>query len=594
MRTAPVADRPRTTGPGRVLASLSPWLLLAHACTGAIGEPPETLWAPNGAPPSGTRPGGVAPSQAPSGSGAPGQGAPASAEAQAYFPGTTRAPAATRLWRLSWEQYDRSVQRLLGTTATPSTELDPELISEGFKNRARVLAVDERTGTQLLNAAKALASEAGGRLATLLPCPNPDPANAACVRAFVERLGRDAFRRPLSSEERDGYLALHQTVAASFGARTGVESVIEAMLSSPFFLYRFEVGAPDRKQGDSVTLTPHEVAAALSYALWNEPPDGGLSARADDGSLLRPEVLAGEVDRLLQDARSSAGLFSFVSQWLAFSDTARLTKSVQLHPVWNEGVARAVLESSRRFVVEAVKGPASFKALMTASFGHVSPELATLLGIELPGTGFQRVEMDPNRRSGLLTHPAFLASLATETTPSTVARGLHLVEAVLCEHPPPAPDNVNTEIPEEVAREARTKRELLATHASGSECRGCHLSFDPLGLALENYDAVGRWRDTENGVPIDAAGSIVFLEAPSNRFGNAVEMARLLAGQAKVHQCVVRQAFGYVFGRKPEAGDDPALQAAFTTFRTSGLDLRALWRSFLLDPAFVQRRPAAS
>lgn len=500
-----------------------------------------------------------------------------------------------RLWRLTWEQYDRTIEALLpglfSAGEGPSRLLDEELLFDGYLNQADAGHLQGRLARQFATAAAEIAARAVNDLGRLLPCQPALALDRRCVESFVERFAGKAWRRPLVAEEQRRLLRVYDRTRAALGAVEGVRAVIETVLRSSAFLFRFETGAAPSATGE-VALTDHELAAALSYTLWNRPPDGELAALATAGALHDPSVLRQQAARLVRDARAADGLHAFVSQWLGFSHVERLRNDARAFPRFTPATAAAMAEESRRFVADVLANHGgSLRVLLGASHTFLSPALGWIYGVDVDGdeTAFRRIELDPRRRAGLLTQASFLAAHADHAQTSPTDRGVYLVERLLCYSPPPPPPNAPTSLPPPNA-ELRTTRDRLEEHRLDMGCSSCHEAFDPLGLALENYDAVGRYRSEENGRTIDASGEVRLLGAGQRGFGDAVSLVRMLAESPEVHRCVTQQLFHYVYGRTPAAGDGAVLGWALTRFRASDLDLRALLLALVTDPAFRLRR----
>jgi hypothetical protein len=508
----------------------------------------------------------------------------------------------SRIWRLTWEQYDSAVSDLLRVTVTPSAALErPLLINPvyGYLNEADSLAISVATMRQLGAAAEEAAAVAVGQLDTLLPCAAPDPADPACVAAFVDDLGSRAFRRPLTAEERERYLDLHADAAAAFDPPTAVGLIVEAILLSPHFLYRFELGSPS--EDGRTRLDAHELAAALALTLWNRPPDARLRELAASETILDPQVLEGEVRRLVAAPEGHAVLLTFVPQWLHYFDADALEKDPTAFPDFDAVTAAELDGGAARFVAEIVdRHGASLHALLTEPVAFAPDTSAWIFegeatpASEADAEGYRRWDLDPSKRAGILMQPAFLASHATSVDSSFVSRGLILAERLTCFTPPAPPDDLPQLPP--ANDELRTARERFEYRTKDDPaCSGCHVTFTPLGFALENFDAVGRHRTLDNGGVVDPSGTTPLLPSlDDGDFDGAVDLVAMLAESEEVPACVARQMFRYVYGRMEESdADEATIERAAESFGANGLDLRELLVALIVDENFTLRVPGS-
>ncbi|MCA9545026.1 MAG: DUF1588 domain-containing protein, partial [Myxococcales bacterium] len=361
---------------------------------------------------------------------------------------------------------------------------------------------------------------------------------------------------------------------------------LAAMLQSPQFLYRLTAPTPDEVEGAAVPLAGWVRASRLSYFLWGSTPDEALLAAAEAGALGTVEGVAAQVRRILPDPRTRATVQHFHRQWLGLDALARMEKD---HP-YPGGVEalRAVLARSVEALVDEafVQG---VDALLSGPSLHVDGDLAALLGLPAPAGDFGPVAAPADQRAGLLTHPAVLAKLAHPDQTSPIHRGIFVRERLLCQTLPPPPADLIIEPPDPDPR--ATTQQRFAQHTADPACAGCHTLMDPVGFGFENYDELGRFRQTENGLPVDASGELVAPPTPdlAGPFDGAVALAERLAQSPAVKQCVATWWFRYALARGELPVDACARARIEDAFIDSGGDFTALLVALATSGAFTHR-----
>jgi hypothetical protein len=514
--------------------------------------------------------------------GAGGAGGGAGAVAAPLVPG--RSP----LRRLSRVEYDNTVGDLLGDTTHPAQQFEPDTLADGFTNNADTQNVGTSLAGQYLTAAEALAVNATKDLGTLMGC---DPATGdACVRGFLTRFGQRAWRRPLTPAELDKLAGVYATARASFDVPTSVQTVLEAILMSPYFLYRVEHGTGASGAGavsGPVPLTSWELASRLSYFLLGSMPDDALFAAAAADALGTPDAVAAQARRLLVASNGAATdrLAQLFTEWLHLVNLPALQKDKTAFPSFTPTLGAAMLLETQSFVVRTVfAGPGDLGTLLTAPYTYVPPEVAPLYGAGTPAAD-GKLMLDPTQRAGLLTQPGLLATFAKADSTDPVHRGKFVFEDILCGTVPPPPANVNITPP--VITPNTTARERFAQHDASAACAACHTFMDPIGLAFENYDGLGRWRDTEGGQPIDASGMLKGTDV-DGPFVGAVALAQKLAASPRVAACAVRQVFRFAFGRFETPDDTPTLAHLAGAFGANQQKILDLLVETTQVPAFLQ------
>jgi hypothetical protein len=361
----------------------------------------------------------------------------------------------------------------------------------------------------------------------------------------------------------------------------GLEFAVAAILQSPSFLFRVELGEPDATDATRVKYSGYELASRLSYALWNTTPDEVLLAAAASGEL-SASGLQSQAARLLGDARAARALDNFHTERLGLSELAGLNKDPKLIGELTDGLRGAMRDDVLRTFAELTAKPGQdFLQVFDSRVAYMNPELAALYGSKVSSSALTRVELPSDApRLGLLGKPAFLALASHNVDTSPTLRGKYIRERVLCESIPAPPANV-VPVLGEPDPNAPTMRDRLRAHATDPSCSGCHKQMDPLGLSLEHFDAVGRYRATDNGHALDTTG-----ELDGKRFDGAVELSRLLRSDPRTAECLVRQAYRYMLGHVEASGEEPEIERLLASFVSSGHDLTALFRGLSTSDAF--------
>lgn len=494
----------------------------------------------------------------------------------------------TELRRLTSDQYDNTVRDLLGIEDSLTEEFAPDERVASFKSN--IVAPDELQVKAYRDAAELAAEIATTKLDQMVTCDPTAVGVETCTRTFVTDFGLRAYRRPLEPNEIDTLTGL-ALEAEDF--ESGIRLAISAMLQSPFFIYHVEFGVDEGGPAGMLPLTDYELASRLSYFLWNTMPDDALFAAANAGELSTTEGIRTQVERMLQDVRAEETIESFHLQWLGVDDLEHLEKDPSQYPDYTPALARAMKDdfsAFARYVFRERDG--SFDALMTESVTLTNdPELLAFFGVQAPEG---HVEGDPislnkNERRGLITHPAFLAAHSHRDQSSPILRGVTIRTDVLCYDFGPVPADIDNSPPE--VEPDSTTRERFAIHTADPTCAGCHAFIDPIGFGLEQFDAIGQFREFENGIAIDASGELTGTRDVNGPFEGGAELASLLGQSEQVGDCATRQWFRYALGRLEDREADACTTEQLSlAFDASGRDLRTLLTSIALSNAFRYRR----
>lgn len=355
------------------------------------------------------------------------------------------------------------------------------------------------------------------------------------LREFCVKFGERAFHRPLTPEQKKLYI--DQQLDEADDLQLGLKRVVLLVLKSPRFLYH-EVSAekPDN----------YDIAARISYTLWDSLPDETLVKEAAAGRLATADQVRAQVRRMMPDPRSKAKLRSFLLQWLRVDQAPDLSKDEKLFPEFDKVVATDLRTSLELSLDEIVWSEGSdFRRLLGEDAIYLNQRLAKLYGAEVAGdAGFQKVALNPGERAGVISHPYLLAGFAYTATSSPIHRGVFISRSLLGRTLRPPPEAVSPLAPDLHA--ILTTRERIQLQTKADACMGCHKMINPLGFTFENFDAIGRFRAEEKGRAVDASGAYLTRSGQQKQFKNARELAEFLAASDETHAAFVEQLFHYV------------------------------------------------
>ncbi|MEZ4429858.1 MAG: DUF1592 domain-containing protein, partial [Nannocystaceae bacterium] len=383
---------------------------------------------------------------------------------------------------------------------------------------------------------------------------------------------------------------------ASLEPQVALGVVVTALLQSPQFLYFVEEGAGDVAPDDGalVVLSDWELATRLSYLLWDTMPDDILFAAAAAGELQTPAQRVAQAERLLADPRARPAVGRFFREWLEVGALSPSAKDGALFPGFDETLSAAMIEEFDRFVAGVVFDPegGTLDELLATSVTEVDATMASFYGVPgdmspTPGT-WASVELDPQRRPGVLTRAALLAEHANAATSSAIHRGRLIRARILCDFIPPPPPGAMAMASFPEGSTQREQSEILMNEPA---CGGCHTYMNPIGLGFEHYDAIGAWREQENGAPVDASGEVIgSTSGIAATFDGAAELAALLVGQEAVHACFVEQWYMHALGLGETKAVKCDVETFAKTFTDSAGDLDAMIVAFVASEDFSARR----
>ena len=428
--------------------------------------------------------------------------------------------------------------------------------------------------------------ESHTRLITRMPKPGEEHAvGRELLAAFAKR----AYRRPVADAEVERLTRfVDLAVSRGGGFLEGMQLAVQAALCSPHFLYRWELDPPAMKAGESRDLTDLEVASRLSYFLWSSLPDAELAGLAEKGELLKDGNLEKQAVRLLKDWRARTFASCFASQWLQVRGIWTVAIDPKTFGKWDDSLKAAMMEETILFFQAIMQEDRPVTDLLDADFTFLNEKLARHYGIEgVTGEEFRRVALKPeSHRGGVLTLGSVLVSTSTPTRTSPVIRGKWMLEQILGTPPPPPPADVPP-LPEQAPLDQTASlRQRLEQHRSQAECAGCHAKMDPLGFALENFDATGAWRETDGKYPIDASGKL----ANGTAFTGAADLRAVLKGGNKFTRSLAMKMTTYALGRGLEYSDRCAVDALVAKIGTQGNRFSALVTGIVTSEPFLKRR----
>jgi hypothetical protein len=413
-----------------------------------------------------------------------------------------------------------------------------------------------------------------------------DPTTgAACQRQVIEAFAKRAWRRPVTEAEIDKLMAFI-ALAKSEGEdeNAGIKLALRAVLMSHNFVFRVELD-PTPTGGTVRALNAWELASRLSYFLWSSMPDDALFAKAESGELLDPEVLATEAQRMLQDPKASALTDNFAGQWLYTRALVEHEPDYAFFPEYEDGLRIAMEQETRLFFQEFLQNPHPIQDLLQADFGYVDGRLAQHYGINgVSGSSPTRTTLTDPLRGGLLGQGSILTITSYPTRTSPVKRGRWVLSQLLCDKPADPPPGVEGEI-NPTPPAGTTQKELLAKHREDPTCASCHDVMDPIGIALENFDGIGRFRTEDNGAPVDPNADM----PDGTKLDGPAALAKAVASDERFPGCVMQQMIIYALGRGTRDSDQPYFDEMMKTVG-SGFSLEQAILQIVKSEPFRMRR----
>ena len=484
---------------------------------------------------------------------------------------------------------------LLGAGKGLASHFAPEPSIHGFDNQADALSVSSGNFEEFVTTADVAAEMTDVSLTA--PCAS-DVAPEECASSFISSFASRAYGRTLSASEQSLFLAVFMQGAALGGYERGIRSMIVAVLISPYFLYRSEVG--QLRRGAPARLDRDEVANAVAFALTGMRPDGDLSARAArDPDFSTPEVLREEANRLVATPASRRHIARFLRGWLGIQDLRAVHKVPEYFPSFTPALRSDldievdlfldhVLDDEQGTLEALLTSPVTFASAPILSVIYAGDYASPLTPPPAPPPGeFAKIEFNPKLRKGVLSLGGWLAAHSPVHRSSPVDRGLAIRTRFFCQDVLPPPPDAVVNVPGQSGGSATT-RQKFEQHSTNPSCRTCHRMMDPIGFGTEMMNGIGAYRDTEVGLPIDSTGELTGTDVDGPFVGPA-ELADRLVESREVRNCFVVQAFRYVEGRDDEPADACEISALQEFFATPGRSIQALFTEMIVQPRFIKR-----
>ena len=499
------------------------------------------------------------------------------------------------LRRLTKAEYGNTLHDLFGVDPAIARGLPDEVFGEGYLNTLSPLQSEQYLGIahevvdRIVAPGDMPPTPVQRRLFGEPPAPGADARAAA--RQVARSLARAAYRRPPTEAELDvlgGVFDLGRDHHLAYPAALGL--MLKAVLVSPQFL--FITPATEVAAGPAIVpLDDYQLASRLSYLLWATLPDAELAGLADRGTLHEPAVLQAQVQRLLQDPRSRALFDGFGAQWLGVGELAGKTFDPVKFPQMTGELRAAMYDEVRLFFDSIVRTNRSVVGFVDSDYTFLNGPLAKIYGLEntVTGPAMRRVQLTDANRGGILGMPGILATTSFPHRTSAVKRGVWVLEQVLGERVPPAPPNVPALEKQDDAQVANlTLRQRTELHRTDSVCTNCHKILDPIGFGLENFDAIGRWRDSDDaGGAIDAAGEL----PGGKRFSSPRELKAIIAARhEELARNLTERLLAYALCRPLEGYDEIVVDRLMETIAKDGYRLQGLITAIVTSYPFTQRR----
>jgi mono/diheme cytochrome c family protein len=504
-------------------------------------------------------------------------------------------PGAFVIRRLNRVEYANTLRDLLGADPEWARSLPEEVLGAGYLNSLSPLLMEQYLSITNDVLSRVLAPEDAPPNALQQALFGEAPAGRSnqreAARNAARTIARKAYRRPPSESELDVLMNVFdlaiQNNRSYFGS---LRLVLKAVLVSPQFLFITPAGEPEPAK-EILPVDDHQLASRLSYLVWATMPDGELSSLADQGRLRNREILAAQVKRLLSDPRSRALFDGFGAQWLGLDKLAGKAFDAAKFPQMTREMRAAMYDEARLLFEVIVRENRSIVGFLDSDFTFLNDTLAPLYGLEseVHGSEMRRVSLSDPNRGGILGMPGVLATTSFPDRTSPVNRGVWVLEQVLGEHVPPAPPNVPSLDKQDKRKIANLSlRQRTELHRTNAVCANCHKILDPIGFGLENFDAIGRWREAdENGAPIDAKG-----ELPGRKnFSSPGELKRIIVARADdLSRNLARKLLAYALCRQLEGYDEIVLDDINEAIAKDGYRMQTLVTQIITSYPFTHRR----
>jgi hypothetical protein len=436
-------------------------------------------------------------------------------------------------------------------------------------------------------------SETSSRRRILTCKPSGATDEVACAKKILAPLVRQAYRRPATQNDIEGLLTFYQAGRNEGDFDAGIRTAIQAILANPEFVFRFERVPANAAAGSNYRIGDLELASRVAFFLWSSPPDDALIAAAEQGKLHEPAVLEAQVRRMLADARSASLATNFAGQWLHLQNLKTVSPDLFEFPDFDRTLSNSMRRETELLFEHILRQDRSVLEMLTANYTFVDERLAKHYGIpNVMGTRFRQVPLSDPNRYGLLGHGGILTLTSTALRTSPVQRGKYVMEVLLGTPPPPAPPNVpafpeNADLRTAHVAKPQSVRERLEQHRKDANCAGCHKLMDPIGFALENFDAVGLWRTNDSGFRIDPSGTMF----DGAKLNGPVSLRQAVLNHSDAFLgTFAENLLAYGLGRVPESYDIPVVRAIARDAERSGNRFSSFVLTIVKSAPFQMRR----
>lgn len=523
--------------------------------------------------------------------------APAASVHTAAAPAELAAPSQLVMRRLTGEQYKNIIIDVFGPTVDFGGRFEPDMRTDGLlaigASHVGVTAAGMEQYDAMSRTIAAQVVDPKHRDMMLSCAPKDVKApDDACVRQIMTEVGTLLYRRPLTAAETGAFVT-----AARVGTEqtkdfyTGLSLSLASMLSSPKFLFRQETAVTTRGQ---TRLDPYSTASRLSFFLWNSGPDAALLQAAAKGELNSSKGINKQVERMLASPRVESGVRAFFVDFLGFDEFENVTKDTALFPKFSTQAANDAQEQTLRTIIDVVlTNKGDYREIFTTRKTFLTKELGAIYQVPVvsylpngsPDTWHPYEFKAEDNRAGIMSHMSFTALHSPSGRGSAVLRGKAVREVLLCQKVPAPPGDVSFDLLNDTTN-YRTARDRLAAHTREPMCAGCHKITDPLGLALENFDAAGAWRTTEGGVKLDVSGAV-----DGKKFDGPAQLGAAVASMPAATACVTNRMLGYALGRAPARNQIAALEKSFAA---GGYRIPELMKLIATSESFTRVSPESA
>jgi hypothetical protein len=505
-------------------------------------------------------------------------------------------PTEAALRRLSGVQYRNTIRDVLGPEVVVPSKLEPDDPSGGLIAMGSSLtSVSSRGVEQYETAAYEIAKQTfapGAVRDRVMSCQPAGMVDEACASTVLRALGLHLWRRPLLDEEVAGLVALTTKAATTLtDFHKGMEFGLAALLQSPNFLFRNELGVDDPAHPGWRSYTAYEMASRLSFFLWNTSPDDELLQAAEQGKLTTDDGLSEQADRLMADQRMHDGIQNFFNEMFQLYKLDGLSKDPKVFVHMNADVGAAAKQETLLGIDNFVfTEQGDYRDWYTTRTTFLNRKLASIYNVRSPvKEGFGKYEYtEDSPRLGFLGQVSFLALNAHPTSSSATLRGKFIRQTLLCGSIPPPPAMANTALPEPSGT-SLTLRDRVKEHLQNPTCAACHNKMDPIGLGLENFDGLGVFREKDNGVVIDASGDI-----DGRAYQNPRALSFVIHDHPDLPKCLVRTMYRYAYGHEEELGESQTLYELTQSFKSQNYRILDLVKQVVMHPHFRLAAPPSN